>query len=85
MQFDQNPFFRKVIIPWYDSKAASLLVAGFLILVSFFGILGISVAVEDAETFSAAWVPLMLVLTSMGVVVSILMRMINRRFRRSSL
>jgi len=84
MQLDQNPFFRKVIIPWYDSKTACLLVLGFLVLVSFFGFLGISVAVENAETFPAIWVPLLLVSASTGVAVSILMRLVNRRIRRSS-
>lgn len=81
MRLNQNPVFRKIIVPWYDSNTACYLLIAFMILVIFFGMAGISVCCETPEYQKHVWVPLVLVLPSGGVLVSTSIRMIKRRFR----
>ncbi len=75
---DQNPVFRKVIIPWYDSEAACIFMIVFLFFVFCFGITGISVAREFPGYNGYAWVPALLMVSSAGVIVSIFIRLIKR-------
>lgn len=81
MRLDQNPVFRKIIVPWYDSDTACYLLIVFMIFVIFFGMTGISVCCETPEYQEHIWVPLVLVLLSGGVFISASIRMIKRRFR----
>mgnify|MGYP006310617453 CR=1 FL=1 len=73
-----SPVFRRAILPWYDTNAACI---GILILaaaVLLFGIEGIRVA-GQTETYQAhIWVPILLVILSSGVGVSILFRLVKR-------
>jgi hypothetical protein len=79
MRLDQSsPFFRRTIVPWYDSEVACLLTLLFLFLVFLFGMAGISVANQVAEYRPHRWVPVTLVVMSAGVILSITVRLINR-------
>jgi hypothetical protein len=84
MQLDQNPVFRDVIVPWYDSDTLCFISIIFSVLVILFGIAGATVAYETAEFHGYLWVPLLLVFLSAGVAVSIATRLIKRYYRRSS-
>jgi hypothetical protein len=64
MRLDQNPMFRKVIVPWYDSETACFLMIVFMVFVFLFGFLGVAAARETAEYNEHIWVPVLLMLMS---------------------
>ena len=84
MRIDQNPVFRKSIIPWYDSEAVCIGVIVCMLIVFFFGIVGISVARENPEYHDHIWIAVLLVVMSGGVILSIVIRLIKRYTRRYS-
>jgi len=84
MRIDKNPIFRKVIVPWYDSEAACSIVIFFMFLIFLFSFAGISVARENIEYYEYVWVPVLLVVMSGGVIISITIRLIKRYVRRFS-
>ena len=84
MQLDQNPVFRKIIVPWYDSDTACFLMITFMLIVFFFGIEGLIVAHENPQYHGYIWVPFLLVLMSGWVIFSTSIRLIRRYRRRTS-
>ena len=78
MRLDQNPVYRKVILPWYDSEIACLILIVLLLVVFLFGFIGISVASESISYSSYIWVPIVLVVLSGGVILTITIRLIRR-------
>ena len=84
MRIDQNPLFRRVIVPWYDSETACYIVIFFMFLVFLFGFSGISAARENIAYHEHVWVPVLLVVMSGGVIVSTTIRLIKRYSRRFS-
>ena len=78
MRLDQNPLFRKVIVPWYDTEKACYTVIIFMLLVFLFGIAGILEASEKTEYNEYIWVPVLLVAMSTVVIVSTSIRLIKR-------
>jgi len=84
MRIDQNPLFRKLIVPWYDSEAACLIVIVFMFFVFCFGFVGISLARENLEYHEHIWIAALLVVLSGGVIISITIRLIKRYVYRLS-
>jgi len=84
MRIDQNPLFRKVIVPWYDSESACYIVIFIMVLVFLFGFAGISATRENIAYHEYVWVPVLLVLMSGGVIISTTIRLIKRYSRRFS-
>lgn len=84
MRIDQNPLFRKAIIPWYDSEAVCIVVIVFMMIVFFFGVVGISVARENSEYHGYVWIAVLLVVMSAAVIFSTIIRLIKRHARRYS-
>ena len=84
MQLDQNPVFRKIIVPWYDSDTTCLLMIAFMLIVFFFGIAGLIVAQENPQYYGYIWVPFLLVLMSGWVILSTSVRLTKRYTRRAS-
>ncbi len=78
MRLDQNPVYRKVIVPWYDSEIACLVLIGFLFVVFLFGFIGISVAIDNSAYGAYVWIPISLVVMSGGIIISITIRLIIR-------
>jgi hypothetical protein len=78
MRLDQNPVYRKIIVPWYDSEIVCLILIAILFAVFLFGFIGISVASENASYRSYIWVPIVLVVLSGGLILSITVRLIRR-------
>ena len=78
MPLDKNPLFRKVILPWYDTKKVCFTVIVFMLLVLLFGIAGILEAVEKIEYHEHIWVPVLLIVMSAWVIASISIRLIKR-------
>ena len=84
MRIDQNPLFRKTIIPWYDSEAVCIGLIVFMLIVFFFGVVGISVARENEEYHGYVWIAVLLVVMSGGIIFSTISRLIKRHARRYS-
>lgn len=84
MRIDQNPLFRKAIIPWYDSEVVCIGVIVFMIIVFFFGVVGISVVRENVEYHGYVWIAVLLVVMSAAVIFSTTIRLIKRHARRYS-
>lgn len=84
MRLDQNPVFRKVIVPWYDSEMACLIMIILMGVVVFFGFAGLSVARNNPAYQEHIWVPFLLIAMSGGVIISITIRLIRRYSQRFS-
>jgi len=82
MRMDQNPFFRKIIVPWYDSDSACYIVIVCMGIIIFFGFSGLSVARENPVTQAYIWIPLLLIVLSAGVILSTLIRLLKRYLHR---
>lgn len=81
----KNPFFRRIIVPWYDSEAACLLVIMAMFLALLFGIAGISVVRESADHLKHLWIVLLIILLSSSIIVSTTIRLIRRYLGRLKL
>ncbi len=79
---DQNPLFRKVIQPWYDTDAACILTGIFMMLVFGFALAGISVASEIPGRSGDMWVPIALLVLSATGIAMILVRLYRRHAHR---
>jgi len=84
MRLDQNPVFRKVIVPWYDSETACLIVIFFMALVLLFALTGSSVAYGNPVYHRYRWVPILLITLSGGVILSLSVRLLKRYLQRFS-
>lgn len=82
MQLDENPLFRKAIVPWYDSEAMCLVTVILMEMVFVFGLAGLSVVLETPEFHHFIWLPAVLLVLSFGVVLSTTARLIRRYTRR---
>ena len=76
----KNPMYRKVIVPWWDSEIACLLVIASMFVVFLFGMMGVSVAHGSIEYRPFVWVPVLVVLLSAFVILSTTVRLILRYF-----
>jgi len=79
---DQNPFFRKIIVPWYDSDMACYIVIVCMGIIIFFGFTGISVSRENSVVHAHIWMPVLLIVLSTGVIISTLIRLAKRYLHR---
>ena len=84
MRQDKHPVFRKEIVHWYDSDPVCYLLILVMIIVFLFGIAGISVSRENAEYHGYAWIAALLVVMSVGIIVSTTIRLVKRYADRSS-
>ena len=75
---EKNPVFRKAIIPWYDASRTCWILIGFLLAVVLFGGAGIDAALSSPAYAAYVWVPLLLVVLGLGVIASILIRLLRR-------
>jgi hypothetical protein len=84
MRDSQNPLFRKVFTPWYDSGFACIVIITFTVLVLCFGGLGLLASQDYPDYQGVIWVPLLLMLMSLLVLISTIVRLIGRNRRRDS-
>jgi hypothetical protein len=84
MRYDQRPVHRKLIVPWYDSNSACIIILATMVGVIIFAIIGISVAAESPEYQRHVWVPIILLAFSLTVLATTARRLIKRlRYRYS--
>ncbi len=82
MPADKNPVFRKVIIPWYKSTSAYIIVIVFMLAVILFALAGISVAREYHEYQGYVWVPALLLAMSVAIIITTAARLVKRYSRK---
>ena len=85
MQIDKSPSFRKPISPGYDSDSACEIKALVMFLVVLFAIDGIKVAGQINAYNDYVWVPVLLLLLSVSVFVTNLVRLVKRYGRSSTM
>jgi len=78
----ENLLFRKAIVPWYDSETACYAVFTLMFVILLFGVLGLSAAREVTAYRGYTWVPVALILMSLAVLVSTIIRLVRRVLRR---
>lgn len=78
MDIDSNPFFRRIITPWYDSNTACWTVIIFMVPLLFFAITGLKIALTTPDSKPHIWVPSLLTGLSCFIVSSTATRMIKR-------
>ncbi|MFZ0133118.1 MAG: hypothetical protein WAK95_11285 [Desulfobacterales bacterium] len=78
MLYDRNPVHRKLINPWYDSRALCLAVILFMLLVFLFALVGVQLAWESTAFREMAWLPAVLAFLSGAVMLSTTVRLIKR-------
>ncbi|MBF0226413.1 MAG: hypothetical protein HQK76_13240 [Desulfobacterales bacterium] len=74
----EDKVFDKTIVPWFDSEIVCYITIFFLLLISVFSIIGISVVNEHMEYYKLIWVPELMLVMSLGVLISIIVRLIMR-------
>ncbi len=79
MRLDQNPFFRRAIIPWYDSNLACSIFIAISVCALIFSLVGIKVALENSDFVSFVWLPSVMVILSLFVMIKIMLKLIKRR------
>ena len=78
MPSEKSPVFRKIVIPWYQSKTAYILTIAFMLVVFLVGLAGISVT-RDFDAYNGyIWLPALLVILSGCLIITNIMRLIHR-------
>jgi hypothetical protein len=78
MDFEAEPLYRNIIVPWYDSNLACYVFMVSMAMVLLFALVGISVANEYPQYHQYMWVPVLLAILSGGVVLTTLIRLVKR-------
>lgn len=78
MRSEPTPSFRRLIVPWYDSEAACLVVIFLMDLVFLFAAVGVEEARRTPEFRGYIGFPVLLMVLSGGVIVSITIRLVRR-------
>jgi hypothetical protein len=78
MPSEKSPFFRKPVIPWYQSKTAYIVTIVIMLVVFLVGLAGISVSREIDEYNGYLWIPAVLVILSVCLMITNIIRLIRR-------
>jgi hypothetical protein len=70
--------FRKAFIPWYDTDLSMLLTLIFALVVVLFSMAGIAAALDTPRFNGYIWVPCLLMVLSLTITISTLIRLIRR-------
>jgi len=84
MPADKNPVFRKVVIPWYHSTSAYIIIILIMLLVFLFALTGISVARTYEKYQGYVWVPAVLLVMSAGIIITTTARLVKRYSDKSA-
>jgi len=74
---EQNPVFRKIIVAWYDSETACIIVIITMLLVLLFGIAGASVASAIPTYNDYIWLPVTLITLCTFIIFSAVFRLMR--------
>lgn len=79
MCLDPNPLFRKTITPWYDSNATCWVLLVVMLVTMLFSWAGIAAALGNPAYRVFSWLPILLLVFSFMVAVSVGYRLFMRR------
>ena len=79
MQSDQEPVFRRIIVPWYDSDIVCIAAALAMIAVAAFALRGLNIALQIVDHPTLIGLPLTLLALSLIVFFSLAGRLLQRR------
>ncbi len=82
MGLEKSPVFRRTLIPWYDTTPACLVLFGIMAAVFLFALTGVAVSFEPGMPDGIAWVPILLLVLSAAVLLSMTVRLVRRRLKR---
>ncbi len=77
MHIDNNPMFRKIPVPWYDSNVICIVAASLALAVSLFSIIGMHVGLTYSY-IPIIWIPVLLCVLSTSVFISLVIRLARR-------
>ena len=78
IRFKSDLLFRKAFIPWYDTDLSLYLTLIFAVLVLLFSMTGIAAALDTPRYIGYIWVPCLLMILSLALTLSSLIRLIRR-------
>ncbi|MCF8067282.1 MAG: hypothetical protein K9L30_01730 [Desulfobacterales bacterium] len=81
---DKPSSYRKVVHSWYDSNPTCWTILVVMLLIFFFGMIGISVAFETEVFQQHLWAPLLIMALSSLVIIMLTVRLIIRYISRHS-
>jgi len=84
MRVGKTPLFRNVIVPWYDADTVCYSIMVLMVIILIFSVFGVVAAREVPAYRGYFWVPVLLALMSTGVLVSTIVRLVQRNTNRSS-
>jgi hypothetical protein len=77
MSFDTNPVFRKIIVPWYETKKVCWFLICSMTLVMLFAFSGLTVAKGNPDYSGFIWVPVLLIVMAGLVLVSSIRQLLS--------
>ena len=78
MRLDQNPFFRKAIIPWNESNLSCWIFVTICAFALIFSMIGIKVALVNQAFTGFVWLPSFMAFLSLFVMIKILVKLITQ-------
>ncbi|MBW2107739.1 MAG: hypothetical protein JRI36_03605 [Deltaproteobacteria bacterium] len=81
MKLDPNPSFRKVPVPWHGSDAFCLVIAMIMAVVFVFARIGLRLTCEVDAYHDYAWLPIVLMILSGGILVANITRVLTRMIK----
>lgn len=78
----RNPLFRRVIVPWYDVELVCYVTIVFVVGIILFSLCGIFEANAIPEYNRYIWIPILLLIMSVVVFISTIMRLVKRKSER---
>ncbi len=82
MKLDKGNFFKKIIIPWYDSYPACWVLILLSTLVLIFALTGIEVTITNEPFRDYLWFPTLLASLAFMFIISVIFRIIYRNINR---
>ncbi|MGD9731171.1 MAG: hypothetical protein AB7U45_03240 [Desulfamplus sp.] len=82
MELDKINFFRRIIVPWYDSYPVCWILVLWSLFVLLFAFAGIDAAITNESFADYVWFPTMLATLAFLLILSLLFRMIHRNLNR---
>lgn len=78
MKLKSDLLFRKAFIPWYDTELSLILTLIFAVVVLLFSMMGVAAALDTPRFTGYTWVPCLLMVLSLILTISSLIRLIRR-------
>ena len=82
MELDKINFFRRIIVPWYDSYLVCWILILWALFVILFSVAGIDAAMTNESFQEYVWFPTMLGTLAFLLIICLLFRMIHRNLNR---